>query len=128
MESPWGHVDGTEKFAAGVISVSTPSHGGFRVGARVGVRMSQEARERATFTWVDVGFGDPGSVYWYEEDCDWMIAAWELPELWPQMFRYIEGVADPKAYLFEGLSYWHPGYLRAVGVEPDAAALARAGR
>ena len=63
--SPWGHIDNTEKTPiSGVTFVSTPSHGGYRVT----VKRAKEMHP-ALF---DLGIDYGGRYYWFEEDCDWV--------------------------------------------------------
>jgi hypothetical protein len=68
--------------------------------------------------------------YCYEEDCDWAIVAWELPQHWDRVFaqsseKYRDNPRVQRAYLLQTLSRWHPNYLIAKGVVPDPEGLAR---
>lgn len=70
LQTPWGLADCVTAHGPGIVSVSTPSHGGFRV--------DRELRERIPSAWRDFawrwskGFGVRGE--WFEED----FAAWAV--------------------------------------------------
>jgi hypothetical protein len=64
-ETPWGRADHIEKLAEGIWVVGTPSHGGIKLS-------------RARNAKVPAPFRCAGG--WYEEDCDWAIAALAHPE------------------------------------------------
>ena len=68
--TPWGYADHQETIAKGIISYSTPSHGGFFLSDD---RLSQmPAALRAIKTWAGKN--------WFEEDCDWAIVCLAFPE------------------------------------------------
>lgn len=62
--SPWGAVDHVTERCAGIWSVSTPSHGGFKLDDYHNSLVHPAWRR------------DGG---WYEEDCDWAIVALTFP-------------------------------------------------
>lgn len=66
--SPWGTVDYVSRRAVGITDVGTASHGGVKLSAE---------RNRA----VHEAWRRPGG--WYEEDCEWAIAAVTFPEAYP---------------------------------------------
>jgi hypothetical protein len=73
MHTPWGQADHCENLGRGVMSVSTPSHGGLFVpGSMVG-NVSVAGRADAK-RWS-------GSEQWYEEDCCWAHVAVAFPDL-----------------------------------------------
>lgn len=121
--SPWGPVQDQNSYCPGVTRVSTASHGGFAVSVSFAHKhLSEEARSRA-------GFHHSG-YYWYEEDCDWAIPIYELPELWPEAFRYHRELkeaapAEHEKSLRKSLSYWNADYLLARGIAPDPACYAK---
>ena len=59
-QTPWGQADGAEVLAEGIISYSTPSHGGIWLSAERQKRMPD----------IDNFLH---SKQWWEEDCDWAI-------------------------------------------------------
>jgi len=82
MNTPWGKADDVTLVKRGIYWVSTPSHGGVMIDRKVGDSvLSDDAKK------VGAGFGftpaNPWSKDWYvfEEDCDWRIAANEIPEI-----------------------------------------------
>jgi len=58
--TPWGQADGAAELAPGIISYSTPSHGG--------IWLSAKRREALNYdnNWLKTS-------EWWEEDCDWAI-------------------------------------------------------
>lgn len=70
--SPWGGVDSAKEYGPGVWSVSTPSHGGFR--------LSSERNAAVADYWRSADG-------WYEEDCDWAIVCATWPELFEPLWR-----------------------------------------
>ena len=61
MNTPWGHSDGKEKLAEGIISYSTPSHGGIWLSVE---RQAQLPAGLDNFL---------HNLTWWEEDCDWVV-------------------------------------------------------
>jgi hypothetical protein len=63
----------------------------------------------------------------YEEDCNWAIVAWELPDYWDRAFAQSSPSfrANPRPHLLQSLSRWHPDYLIEKGVEPEPEGYAR---
>ena len=70
-ETPWGKPDSAVRVSPDVIRYDTPSHGGYHVTGSALDRIPAQFRD---------GFAGYG---WFEEDCDWAIVAWFLPELFP---------------------------------------------
>ncbi len=65
INTPWGIADGKEVLADGIVSYSTPSHGGIWLSAE---RQEQLAK------WLPAGFENfLKTLKWWEEDCDWTI-------------------------------------------------------
>jgi hypothetical protein len=118
--SPWGPVQQQDNFCPGVTRVSTAGHGGFAIAEGFAHKhLSEAARSRA-------GFKNSG-YYWYEEDCDWAIPVYELPDLWPEVFRWMPqgSAAEYEKYLIESLSCWNADYLLVRGITPDPVCYAR---
>jgi hypothetical protein len=63
VHSPWGGVDHGKDYGEGIFSVSTPSHGGYRIPAKLNKTIPEVFR-------VKDG--------WYEEDCDWAVPVFFL--------------------------------------------------
>lgn len=103
--TPWGTADFVDKIAHGIASVSTPGHGGVMVSKGVAEkRLSDKARENALIY---------GGYYCFEEDCDWAIAARELPEVQAYFKVSDEDIQST-------LHAWNPRYL---GVTHEKASL-----
>lgn len=62
--TPWGEADYHVNYAPGIDSVSTPGHGG--------IKLSADRNKEVHPAWRQ-----PNG--WYEEDCDWAIAAYTFP-------------------------------------------------
>ncbi len=70
--TPWGPADCRTMITDGLDFYSTPSHGGYRVSGAMLKRIPAAARAA---TWRKLG--EQG---WYEEDEDWAIVAFCIPE------------------------------------------------
>ena len=70
MLTPWGQADHVTHLPHGIVSVSTPSHGGYYVPPEAREKMPEAARVSP--------FLKNG---WYEEDCDWAIVVLSFPEI-----------------------------------------------
>ena len=88
MRTPWGIADSVEQLGQGILSVSTPSHGGIWVPAALLDRIDYRGREEA-MKWSH-GWGGQ----WFEEDCCW---AW-VAVAFPALFR-AEDVATARELL-----------------------------
>lgn len=60
MQTPWGPSQTCEPLGAGVVQVTTASHGGIHLAPEQNAKVHQAWRDAAG---------------WYEEDCDWAIVA-----------------------------------------------------
>ena len=88
--TPWGEADYVSESAPGIMSVSTPGHGGYKLSPE---------RNKAIPAGLRNGSG------WYEEDCEAHIVAWVHPEGFPNADAAEQGVKD-----------WFPdGYEKATG-------------
>lgn len=72
MRTPWGASQSTKKIGPGITSVSTASHGGYKLDAEANAMVPDHMR-------LEDG--------WYEEDVDWSIVATIFPELYDQAAR-----------------------------------------
>lgn len=63
--SPWGTVDSAIEVAAGILSVSTPGHGGFKLSRALNAKVPAAVRRKGG---------------WYEEDCEWAFVALVFPD------------------------------------------------
>lgn len=110
MNTPWGRSQHIQRYDDGVAMVSTAGHGGLAVRREYGDKhLSQEARDEAIPQY---------GHYFFEEDCDWAIAALELPHIWDQLFQYSEKLTTEearKAYLQDTIKYWNISYAVAKG-------------
>ena len=86
--TPWGQADSREIYSGDVSFYGTPSHGGFRVAGK--------SLERIPDKYHGVS-GYPAG--WFEEDCDWAIVAFFLPELF---------TTDEAKAADSTLDNWHP--------------------
>lgn len=80
IRTPWGTADHTEELAPGILSTSTPSHGGYRLTA---VRQMQLESRLPAGVGAQAG-EESGGHTWYEEDCDWSLVALAFPQHFPK--------------------------------------------
>lgn len=73
--TPWGHPDSVTELAPGIVSYSTPSHGGIWLSPERVAEMPKPLRE-----FVPFGGPQAGPGRWFEEDCDWSVVAAAFPE------------------------------------------------
>lgn len=102
MHTPWGRADFQKVLAPGIISVSTPGHGGIHLDEELNKKVPAYMRS---------------SDGWYEEDVDWAIVATVFPEAFSEEDRKHAEVtvrnSIPQAYeLFYGVVI-PPGKSRA---------------
>lgn len=104
-QTPWGTADYSKRIARGIMSYSTPGHGGIHVTPRILEMMPEELR-------IESG--------WYEEDCDWCLVA----VAFPLMFK------DEYKQALDTMRNWHPDrYEKHFGIElkPEESYLRRRG-
>lgn len=96
--TPWGSAQEAMRYGDGVVSVSTPGHGGF---------LLDEARNQE----VHPAWRNDDRAY--EEDCDWAIVTHTFPDLFTDRER---SQAD------SSLRRWRPDeYMAVTGIRIDAA-------
>ena len=79
--SPWGQIDNVNKITTGVSYVDTPRHGGLRIAKGWGDKnLSKHALKYAI---------DSGEYYWFEENVDWAVVAFEHQELFKDEYDNI---------------------------------------
>lgn len=144
MQTPWGTSQSVRVITRGVADTTTAGHGGIGITelAANTLPLSQAAR--------DVSLKQYGR-YWFEEDCLWAVAAWELgPAHWPVLLgrngyepnenggsiRIYAGRnpdrterharVDIRDHLRRTISQWCPEYLQAIGetLDPEGYAIA----
>lgn len=104
MFTPWGMAQNVERYARGLNQVSTASHGGFMVGKGFANKwMSTEAIAQGM---------KYGNYLCYEEDCQWAIVAYELPQFWSAMYPKTENSLILH-HIRKSLEQWNPKYLQA---------------
>jgi hypothetical protein len=93
MNTPWGQSQTVKHFGPDIFSVSTSSHGGFKVEVHANMKIPFYMR---------------AADGWYEEDCDWAVVAVVFPDL----FSYGEYESAKQT-----LRSWRPeAYERFYGV------------
>lgn len=119
LETPWGKADTIstlDNVSDDIITVSTSSHGGMGIKSTV-------AKEKVSQAAIHHGKLFNG-YYWFEEDIDWTILAWELPEYWDRMvpapdeLEPEQRTEHQKRCLLNVLSEWRLDYLLRTDVEP----------
>ena len=101
--SPWGWIDHALDIVPGIVSVSTPSHGGIKLDRAHNAKVPDYMRHEGG---------------WYEEDCDWAIPYCvfkdEILAGYPNARKvyFDDGKDIPKSCL----GHWNPdGYERFYG-------------
>ena len=89
MNTPWGKSDHREVLPNGIVSVSTPSHGGYFVPAALNAQIPEY--------WQQATWGGQGARGWYEEDCDWAIVCLFFAEHFPAE-AYLHAVQTLKGW------------------------------
>jgi len=93
--SPWGKIQHVSQLASGAWSVSTAGHGGIKLDAARNRKVPKDARQ-------------PGG--WYEEDCQWAIAAYVHKDVGDSMLKGARESNPEKyagdSYLTETITYW----------------------
>jgi hypothetical protein len=102
--SPWGAIQDKRELAPGIWMVSTAGHGG--------IKLSRE-RNAAVPDYMRVAGG------WYEEDCEWSIAAVVHPIGFQRVVK-IEGRPDKTEfeYAMDALKNWYPDHFERFTGRP----------
>lgn len=66
--TPWGMSDHVTRYARGINFYDTPSHGGYKVSAKLNASMPEPLRN---------------ADGWYEEDCEWCKVVLAFPQYFP---------------------------------------------
>lgn len=102
MRTPWGESDSVVELSNGIRRVSTPSHGGYWVPAKLVKHIPQRFQDYAR-KWS-------GSPQWYEEDCAWACVAVTFPDV----FDWSAG--ETLAHAVDTVQRWiDPGYVGPCG-------------
>lgn len=111
MQTPWGPSQHQQKITDGMYWVSTSGHGGLLIECRIAGKLLSP--------WAFSYGGRYGQWLAYEEDCDYQVAFFELPQYWPKLYQHRPNPqADRSADLLHSLSFWRADYLLAVGETP----------
>lgn len=79
VETPWGIAQHIHEIAPGIVSYSTASHGGIYLSPERVAEMPQSLQD-----FVPFGGPQKGPGRWYEEDCDWSVAALAFPQFFAE--------------------------------------------
>ncbi len=109
--SPWGSIQHQTTIAPGLRIVSTARLGGLLLSADAAKRLHISAKALELGARWEDGWA-------YEEDCEWAIIAWEIPQYWPMLFPSGPIHENPRQYLLDTLSAWCPDLLLHHGVTP----------
>lgn len=104
--TPWGVSDYEKKIATGIMSYSTPGHGGIHLSPARQIEMPEQLR-------VEGG--------WYEEDCDWCLVAVAFSQYFTEEYQQAK----------ETMRNWHPDrYEKYFGVtlKPEESYMRRQGK
>jgi len=75
LDTPWGPAESVQDIGAGILHVTTASHGGYFV--------PRELNALIPLAWRTHTFVARGMIGWYEEDCDWCLVALAFPTTFP---------------------------------------------
>jgi hypothetical protein len=107
MRTPWGPSQRQCKMVPGIYLVETAGHGGILIEPYAQRLLSKAAREHG---W------DWGPCLAFEEDCDWAMVAYELPEVYARAWERFGGkrqtAEEIKVVALECLQRWNTEYLR----------------
>ncbi len=101
--SPWGAIQGKKELAPGIWQVSTAGHGGIKLSRERNAAVPKYMRREGG---------------WYEEDCDWALAAVVHPIGFHRVIK-IEGKPDRTEFevAMETFRNWYPSeYERFSGI------------
>lgn len=104
--SPWGPVQHVTNLAPGAWSVETAGHGGIKLDGARNRKVPAAARSKGG---------------WYEEDCEWAIAAYVHEDVGDAMLKRARA-SDPAkyggtAYLTSTIKAWQsPVVVAALGI------------
>jgi hypothetical protein len=105
--TPWGYADDVNPILEGVVSVSTPSHGGLRVTIEVLERHLTPAQVKYCKA---LRYSSVGDVFGYfEEDCDMLIPLLVVPGVFEAMKRD-EGMQVSRDELTAMFNQFHPNW------------------
>lgn len=111
MSTLWGYVQHSTCITPGISWVCTDGHGGLRIRRRFAeANLSSAARQRAI---------KGERFFWYEEDCDYAVACWELIDKYPNIMQNDKTIEENRAVLLKSLSTWNADYLKERGTDPD---------
>lgn len=98
--TPWGIADSCKELGRGILSVGTPSHGGYFIPDEVRNTWPEPFR-----SWVCPYSGEN----WFEEDC-----AWCVPFLFcPELYHGEPGQYNPIESAEQTLEHWYPSLYPA---------------
>lgn len=75
FNTPWGRTETVTDIGAGILHVTTASHGGYFVPRNLNILIP--------LPWRTHTFAARGMMGWYEEDCDWCCVALAFPTTFP---------------------------------------------
>lgn len=97
--TPWGAAQYSEQYARGIMSYGTAGHGGIHLSPTRNMVVPEYMR---------------AADGWYEEDCEWAIAATVYPEAWVKVHGSEDILKIIKATL---INYYPDFYEKFYGVE-----------
>jgi hypothetical protein len=102
--TPWGKSQCSKKYMRGVNEYGTAGHGGICVSKGV-------AKKYLSKYAIDVAI-KYGNGYWFEEDCEWAIVAYEVPGVLEAMNENSNKIFT-KEYILKYILKWHPNYPKS---------------
>lgn len=117
MQTPWGQSDCQYHVAGGIVSYSTPSHGGYHLSA---------ARQKQLHASAHVNNSYNGPAWW-EEDCDWAVVFLSFPN---EFQAYYERMGDPhfeanRASALRTVESYHPAFFAYLAEPLPTASLSK---
>jgi len=105
-DSPWGPIQDLEYLAEGIDFAMTASHGGIRVTKACAEESLTAAARRCAI--------NEGDYYFFEEDCNYAIVLYELPQLRRKALG--TDIKDHEGYILRSLKAWNVAYLKERGL------------
>lgn len=107
QSSPWGKIDRVVKYTRGLSFVSTPGHGGLRVG-KAWLKKHASNPDKI----VKLGAFEQGNYYWFEEDCAFQLVM--VDSKFARQAYCAQNDRTPSAVYddaFQSVMRWFPKYF-----------------
>lgn len=101
--SPWGQIDHVSRLFRGASIVSTPGHGGLRLGRAFAEKELPSIALKYAIR--------QGEYYFFEEDCAWSVAVYYSVKLMEIYREHYNGQCDIVDVVNKTIASWYPELL-----------------